>query len=125
MAKKITRVIALALVFSFVCIALASCGKTLSGTYAAGGEFLGTGAKTSYTFSGSKVTIAVTGSFLGASSTKTFEGKYEITEADDGSMDITFTFEDADAKEYSGTFNFDEDKDAGTITIGIITYTKQ
>lgn len=125
MTKKITRVVALALVIALACITLASCGKTLSGTYTAGGSVLGTGATTTYKFSGSKVTLTVEGSLLGMSSSETFEGTYKITESDDGSMKISFDFGDEDAKEYSTSFNFKEDKDAGTITIGLITYTKK
>ena len=57
MTKKITKAVALVLVFSLVCIALASCGKTLSGTYSAtiGGDTVGV--KTSYKFSGKTITI--------------------------------------------------------------------
>ena len=117
------RVLALALVCVMV-FALASCAKKLSGTYTAEAGLGGlVGGKTSYTFSGSKVTVSVTGSLLGSSKTTEYEGKYEITEADDGSMSITFTFGDADAKQYSGTFNFVDNKDS--IKIGLLTYTKQ
>ena len=121
--KIMKRVLALALVCVMV-FALASCSKKLSGTYTAEGNFFGlVGAKTSYTFSGSKVTISVTGSSILGSKTSEFDGKYEITEAEDGTMNITFTFTDADAKEYSGTWSFVDNKDS--IKIGPITYTKQ
>ncbi len=123
--KKFTKVLALVVVAAMLCLALASCGKTLSGTYTAGGDIGGlAGAKTSYTFSGSKVTVSVTTTLLGSQKTTEYEGKYEIAEAKDGSMTITFTFEDSEAKEYTGTQKFAEDKDAKTITIGMITYTK-
>ena len=123
--KKLTKVIALVVVAAMLCLALASCGKTLSGTYTAGGDIGGlAGAKTSYTFSGSKVTVSVTTTLLGSQNTTEYEGKYEIEEAKDGSMTIKFTFEDSDAKEYTGEYKFAEDKDAKTITIGVITYTK-
>ena len=120
--KIMKRVLALALVCIMV-FALASCAKKLSGTYTAeiGGSVLG--AKTSYTFSGSKVTVSVTGSLLGGSKTTDYEGEYEITEAEDGSMTITFTFTDSDAKEYSGTYNFVENENS--IKIGMVTYNKQ
>ena len=121
MKKVLALVLALSLVFVLV-----SCGKTLSGTYTASGDLLGlAGGKVSYTFSGSKVTVSKTTSFLGNSKTTEYDGKYEITEADDGTMSIKFTFEDSDASEYNGTKTFKENKDAGTITIGLITYTKQ
>lgn len=124
--KTLKRVMALALVVVMV-FALVSCGKTLSGTYVAGGDLAGlAGAKTAYTFSGSKVTVSVTTTLLGNSSTTEYEGTYEITEAEDGSMTISMTFEDNDASKYEVSSKvFKEDKDAGTITIGLITYTKQ
>jgi uncharacterized lipoprotein YehR (DUF1307 family) len=122
--KKLTKVLALAIVVAMACLALASCGKTLSGTYTAELDVGIAGAKTSYTFKGSKVTVTKTGSLFGAQNTTEYEGKYVITEAKDGSMTITFTFEDSDAKEYTGEYKFAEDKDAKTITIGVVTYTK-
>ena len=121
--KIMKRVLALALVCVMV-FALASCSKKLSGTYTAEGNLFGlAGAKTSYTFSGSKVTVSVTGSLLGSSKTSEFKGEYEITEADDGSMSITLTFTDSDAQKYGGTFDFVDNKDS--IKIGLVTYTKQ
>ena len=121
--KMTIRIIALAMVSLILCLALASCGKTLSGTYEAVAtsegilgaiaDAVNTGVK--YTFSGSKVTIETT--LLG--SVKTFEGKYSI---DDDK--ITFTFEDEDAEEYSGTQTFEE-LENGDIKIGIITYEKE
>ncbi|MBO5023204.1 MAG: hypothetical protein J6D11_02695 [Clostridia bacterium] len=124
MTKKITRVIALALVMAMACLALASCAKTLSGTYSAEGNFLGmAGAKTSYTFSGSKVTITVTTSnIITGSDTDEYKGTYEITEATDGTLSIVIDVENSDL--YSGTFSFSEDKDAGTIKINGQTFTK-
>ena len=124
MTKKITRVVALALVIAMACLMLASCAKTLSGTYSAEGDLFGlAGAKTSYTFSGSKVTITVTTSnILTGSKTEEFAGTYEITEATDGTLSIVIDVEDSNL--YSGTFSFAEDKDAGTIKINGITFTK-
>lgn len=123
--KKMKKVLALVLALSLVFV-LVSCGKTLSGTYTASGDVFGlAGGKVSFTFSGSKVTVSETKTFLGNSSTEEYKGSYEITEADDGSMSIKFTFEDSDASKYAGTKTFKENKDAGTITIGMTTYTKQ
>lgn len=124
--KTFKRVLALALAAVMV-LALVSCAKTLSGTYVAGGDLGGiAGAKTAYTFSGSKVTVTITATLLGSSSTTKYEGTYEITEAEDGSMTISMSFEDDDASGYEVTNKvFKEDKDAGTITIGLLTYTKQ
>jgi hypothetical protein len=112
MKKSALKLVALILVLVCVGTVFASCGKTLSGTYSASALGL---AGTSYEFKGSKVTISV--SLLG--SVTEFEGKYSI---DDGK--ITFTFEDEDAEEYSGTQTFEE-LDNGDIKIGVITYEKK
>lgn len=108
MSKNIIRVSALALVIIMLTAVLASCGGP-SGTYEA--EVLGQ--KLSYTFKGSKVTIKLT--LLGT--VTSFEGKYKV----DGD-EITFTFEDDDAEEYSGTKTFEQGDDY--IKIGTFKYTK-
>jgi hypothetical protein len=63
---------------------------------------------------------------LTGSESKTYEGKYEITEKDDDKMEITFTFEDEndDTKSYGGTQAFSIDKENDTIKIGLVTYKK-
>ncbi|MBQ0009655.1 MAG: hypothetical protein KBS76_00940 [Ruminococcus sp.] len=119
------KIIASLLVIAVLLCALTACGKTLAGTYSAeiGGSIAG--GKTSYTFSGKKVTITVTTSLLGSSNTTEFEGTYEIKEATDGTMSITFTFEDSDASSYTGTqaFSMGKTEDGTkTVTIGAITY---
>ena len=122
------KILALVLAAMMCMTALVSCGgKKLSGTYTAGGDLLGlAGGNTSYTFSGNKVTVAVTASLFGVSKTTEYEGTYAIAEASDGSMTISMTFEDSGASEYTvSNISFKEDKNAGTITIGLITYTKQ
>lgn len=120
------KIIAAILVIAVLLCALTACGKTLSGTYSAevGGSIAGT--KTSYTFSGKKVTITMSASLLGGTSTTEFEGTYEIKEAADGTQSITFTFEDANASTYSGTQSFSTGKTEDgvkRITIGLVTYT--
>lgn len=127
--KKTIRIIALLLVAVTVCLALASCAKTLSGTYSTGAN-LGSlvGGSVAFKFRGSKVTVSVTTLLAGSSTTKDFEGKYEITTDDNGAEKITFTFEDSGANEYNGSFSFKEGKDADgnkTVTFGGATYTKQ
>ena len=99
--KKTLRFIAVVMVAAILCMTLASCGKTLSGTYSA--EVFGTGVE--YTFSGSKVTIAL--KVLGMEA-GTAEGKYAIK---DGKITFEFESEDEDVKEYSGTFDFEEGED--------------
>ncbi len=125
MKKMISRVLVFALLACMM-LTVVSCAKKLSGTYEAGADIGIAGVKTSYTFKGSKVTVTITGSLVGNSDSTSYEGTYEIKEAEDGSMTIDMTFTDDEAKEYSVTNKvFKEDKDAGTITIGLITYTKK
>jgi uncharacterized lipoprotein YehR (DUF1307 family) len=111
--KKTIRVLALVMALSMVLVVFAACGKTISGTYSA--ELLGTGA--TYEFKGNKVTV--TYKALGQVGFEA-EGTYKIK--DDK---ITFTFEsdDKDAKDYNGTFDFEEGEDY--IKIGVIKYTKK
>ena len=119
--KKTIRIVALMLVLVMSVCALASCGKKLSGEYAAS---VGDLAGTSYTFKGSKVTIKYT--VLGFE--KTIEGEYEITTNDDDKEVIIFTFGDdaEDADKYEGEFAFAEGKEGDTeyIKIGGAKYTK-
>lgn len=109
--RKLTKIVALVLVVALACVALASCGKKLSGKYE---DALGV---TTYEFKGNKVTITIDAVIAGT----TFEGKYEIYE-EDGAEKIKFTFGDEDAKKYSGSFSFSEGD--GYIKIGGVKYTK-
>ena len=108
--KKLTKVIALAVVVAMACLALASCGG-LSGKYELDALV---GSKT-YEFKGNKVTI--TAEVVGFE--KTFEGKYKIVK-DGDEQKIEFTFEDKDAEEYKGSFSFEKGEDY--IKIGGVTY---
>ena len=104
----------LCVVMTLVCIGivLAGCAKTLSGTYKA--DAFGSGV--SYTFKGKNVEVNVL--VLGTVVT-TLSGTYEI-----GDGKITLTFGDADAaeaKSYSGTFDFAETENS--IKIGLMEYT--
>lgn len=120
--KKSIRFIALALAVLSVMLVFASCGKKLSGTYTGKADLFGlAGASVTYKFSGKKVTITSTASILGQEKTETKTAKYAITEKDDGTMSITFTYDDGK----SDTQIFKENKENKTITIGIVTLTKQ
>lgn len=122
--KKTMRWLAVALVALMLCMTLVGCAKTLKGTYVAEGDLFGlASAGTSYTFSGKKVTIEVSAGIFGFESSTSFEGEYEITKAEDGTMDITFTFGDEDAKKYSGTFDFEETD--GAIKLNGIVHNKK
>ena len=123
--KKLVRVLSLTLVAVMLCATLASCGK-VSGAYAAELDLGVASGKVTYDFGAfGKVAMTVEGDtiFTDAKS-KTYEGKYEITEKEDGKMEITFTFEDEndDTKTYGGTQAFAIDKDNDTVKIGLVTY---
>ena len=119
--KKTVRLVALAMVAVVLCLALAACGKTLSGKYSA--EALGTGA--TYEFKGSKVTV--TYKALGTE-VYSVECKYQI-------KDDKITFEIADEDEISNELAkkvvaelekpaaFEEGDNY--IKIGDVKYTKQ
>ncbi len=118
--KKFTKVIAIALVLATLVCVLASCAKTISGKYTAEIGVAGlAGYKATYEFKGSKVTATKTATVLGSSNTTTLEGKYEITETDNG-MEITITFETSDDDIKSGTYTFEEGD--GYIKIGGVQY---
>ncbi|MBQ9071493.1 MAG: hypothetical protein IJY23_09155 [Clostridia bacterium] len=101
---------------------LASCGKMLSGKYEAS---ISDENKTTYEFSMNKVTKTTSIGAFGFAKTTTTEGKYKITENDEGKLKITFTWE-VDGAEESETFNFDkvETSDSEYIELNGIKFTK-
>ena len=121
MKKNVIRIIALVLMAAALCTVFASCGKKLSGKYTGKLDLVIASYTVTYNFSGSKVTVTKTGEFVGQSKTTTLEGKYEITENDNG-MEITFTFETADDDIKSGTYSLEEGD--GYIKIGGVQYNK-
>ena len=125
--KKLVRILSLTLVAVMLCATLASCGK-VSGAYSAELNLGVASGKITYDFGAfGKVTMTVeTENIFTGSASKTYEGKYEITEKDDDKMEITFTFEDEndDTKTYGGTQAFSIDKENDTIKIGLVTYKK-
>ena len=123
MKKTLVRVLTLTLVAVMLVTMLASCGKKLSGSYEAEFDILVAKYTATYTFSGSKVDITKkTTTLLGTSNTVELTGEYEITETDDGKMEITITLESEDDDIKSGTFAFEEGEDY--IKIGIVQYNK-
>ena len=126
--KKTIRIIAVLVVAVMVCAMLASCSKMLFGTYSGEANLLIAGAKASYKFAGSSVTLTITtSSIIGSSSTSEYKGTYTIDKTEDGAEQITFTFE-GDGSSYSGTSSFSEGKNANGksyIKIGGIEFTKQ
>ena len=122
--KKFAKVLSLVLVAAMVCVLFASCAKTISGTYKGKVDAFGlAGAEVVYKFSGNKVHVKATATALIFETTVESDGTYEITENEEGELKITFTFENEDAKKYSGTFSFSEGDDY--IKIGGAKYEKQ
>lgn len=109
--KKFTKVLALTLVAVMMLCMLASCGKKLSGSYKGEIDALVGKVSATYTFKGNKVEVVTELTVLTNTTTKTIEGTYEITEKDDGKMEITFTYEADDDTVKSGTYSFEEGED--------------
>ena len=118
--KKSVRIFALVIAALMICLSLTACGKKLSGEYKLDATVAGSGAVTTYSFSGSKVTITVETKVLGAiTNTFEIEGKYTI---EDDKITFEFKDEDDDSKKYNGEFDFKETQDG--IKIGIVEYKK-
>ena len=116
MKKNFVRVLALVLIAAALCTVFASCGKKLSGEYYMGDKTI-TKSYTSYTFSGSKVSVNVylIGNKVNDDS---FEAKYSIKDGE-----ITMTWKDSEGEEKTSTQTFEELED-GSIKIGALTYKK-
>ena len=119
--KRIVSALLVCVLLVSCMLTLASCGKTLSGTYKGTGILSGT----SYAFDGNKVTITVE---IPLFDDLVLDGTYEITTNDDDKDVIIFTFGDdeEDAKDYSGEFSFAEGTEGDTkfIKIGGVQYNK-
>ena len=122
--KKSVRILAVVMAVLMVTLVLASCGKTLKGTYSAEIDVGILKYTATYEFSGKNVTVTkVVNPLIGDAKTYTIEGTYEIIENDDDTMDIKFEFETEDDHIKSGTFDFEEGEDY--IKIGIAKYNKK
>ena len=123
MKKSVLKLVALLLVAVMACTALASCAKTISGKYKGEINILVASYEVVYEFKGSNVTVThQLSSILGNGDPVEINGKYEITEAADGELEITFTYENEDDVVKGGTFDFEEGDDY--IKIGGVKYTK-
>ena len=122
--KKSIRILAVALVAIMLCISLVSCGKKLNGSYKGEINVLVASYEVVYEFKGSKVTVTrQIESIIGDGDPVVVEGKYEITEAEDGELKITFEYEGEDDEVVKGgTFDFEEGEDY--IKIGTVKYSK-
>ena len=111
MKKTMLKLAAVMLAVVMMTAIFASCAKTLSGSYQADASLFGQGVDVTYTFSGSKVTVTSKVTLLGTVNTEEIEGTYEIVENEDGSMEITFDFEEETATLRDGTYTFSEGED--------------
>ena len=118
--KRIVSALLVCVLLMACVFTLASCSKTLNGTYQGTGLLSGT----YYDFDGNKVTITVEIPFV---DDLVLEGTYEITTNDKGEDVIVFTFgESEDAKGYSGEFPYAEGTEGDTnyIKIAGVQYNK-
>ena len=125
--KKFVKIIAVALVLVTFAGLLASCGKTLNGTYVMKATDIDLGDlgsnKTTLKFSGNKITVTTTTVVFGQESTTTQEGTYKLEKGEDGNWKITTTYKE-DGKEQTASVPFEE-LDNGDIKIAGTTYTKE
>ena len=117
MKKILSLVLALAVLFT-MCLAFASCGKKLSGTYV-NKNLLN---DLTYEFKGNKVIVTDTVTIGGSTFDFSYSGKYKIAEDDKGNLNITFIFEDSDAERFNKTCTLEE-TDEGIKLNGLV-YTK-
>ena len=118
------RILSLLMILALCTAVLASCAKTLSGTYEGEVDAVVLKYTATYEFSGNKVNITKKSTtILGTVNTVELSGTYEITENDDGSMEITFTLDGEDEQIKGGTYTFEEGEDY--IKIGLSKYTKK
>ncbi|MBR6781868.1 MAG: hypothetical protein IKM33_01555 [Clostridia bacterium] len=122
--KKTVRILSVVLALLMATLMLASCGKTIKGTYSAEVDVLVLKYTATYEFSGKNVTVTkVVNPLIGDAQTYTIEGTYEIIENDDDTLDIKFEFKTADDHIKSGTFDFEQGEDY--IKIGVVKYNKK
>ena len=116
--KKLASAILVCVMLLSCLLTLASCSRSLSGTY----ENTSFAVTTSYKFEAKKVSISYS---LGGFS-YTYDGEYEIKDNDEGKTVIVFTFGDDGAAKYEGEFDFAQGTEDGKpyIKIGGTQYTK-
>ncbi len=123
MKKTFIKVLTLTLVAVMLVCSLASCAKKVpSGSYEAELDLFGQSWNVTYTFKGSKVEAVSKTTVLGNVNTVTAEGKYEIVENDDGTMEITFDFEEENDSFKDSTVTYKEGD--GYIELGGVKYNK-
>ena len=102
--KRIISTILVCVLLLGCVLTLASCGKRLSGTYAA--TIAGQSVQISFTFKGDKFTGEMSTTVFGVTTTQKLEGTYEIE--DDK---ITLTYEEDGKTITTTTSSFEKGKD--------------
>ena len=120
--KKIISTILVCVLLLGCVFTLASCSKTVSGTYEGKIDIGLASYAVTYTFSGKKVTAVSKGTVVGVVVSEEAKGTYEITENEDGTMEITFDFEEEKTVFKDGTVTFAEGEDY--IQLAGLKYTK-
>ena len=115
--KKIISTILVCVLLVGTLFALTSCGKTLTGKYEADFALV----EVTYEFSALGNVKCTVAPVVGDETV--YEGKYSFNDAGDK---ITITFENDDAEEYEGEYNFSSGEEDGTeyIKLGLIKYEK-
>ena len=124
MKKIISTILVCVLLFGCV-MSLSSCGKMLSGKYEAEVDAILAGGKVVYEFTPFGYTKTTTTEVLGFEKDTIEEGKYKITENDEGELTITFTYE-VDGEEKTETVAFSQGEEDGVkyIKLGLVKLTK-
>ena len=122
MKKTCSKFLTVVLVTVLLVCTLAGCGKTISGSYESELKLFGQSWNVTYTFSGKKVEAVSKVTILGNVDSNTYKGTYEIAENSDGSMEITFDFEEESDLFKDGTYTLTEGEDH--IKIGEVKYNK-
>lgn len=117
--KKTARILVVIMMIAILTMSLASCAKTLKGSYSNT-----TFGNTTYTFDGNNYTKTWTVSVLGTDVSKTEKGTYEITEEED-QLYITFTVTEGETSESTKvTLSEGEEDGVKYIKISDVKFTK-
>ena len=123
--KKIISTILVCVLLLGCVMSFTSCSKMLYGKYEAEVDAVVAGGKVVYEFTPFGYTKTTTTEVLGFEKDSVEEGKYKITENEDGDLTITFTYE-VDGKEEAESFSFSQGEEDGVkyVKLGLIKYTK-
>ena len=123
--KRIISTILVCVLLLGCVMSLSSCGKMLTGKYEIEADAILAGGKVVYDFTPFGYTKTTTAEVLGFEKTVVEEGKYKITENDEGELTITFTYEvDGEEKTESVAFSQGEENGVKYIKLGLVKFTK-